>query len=203
MNHHYNAEENKFLIDNVKGITLKELTEKFNNKFNLNLSESAIANRKTKLGLTSGIVGGQFKKGNVPFNKGTKGLMKPNKTSFKKGNVPANRRPIGSERKTKDGYIEIKINDGKLNKNWMCKHRYVYQKHYGKIPEGYNVVFLDGDKNNCNISNLEIISKAEDLIMNQYKLFTKNKDLTKIGLSIAKVVDKTNELKNKKMQKEK
>ena len=33
---------------------------------------------------------GSFKKGQVPFNKGTKGLMKPNKTSFKKGIIPWN-----------------------------------------------------------------------------------------------------------------
>lgn len=29
-----------------------------------------------------------YKKGNIPWNKGTKGIMKSNKTSFKKGNIP-------------------------------------------------------------------------------------------------------------------
>lgn len=33
---------------------------------------------------------GLFKKGVAPWNKGTKGLMRPNKTSFKKGVVPWN-----------------------------------------------------------------------------------------------------------------
>lgn len=33
----------------------------------------------------------RFKKGTVPWNKGTKGLVKPNSGSFKKGNKPWNR----------------------------------------------------------------------------------------------------------------
>lgn len=70
--HNWSNEEKQFLIDNVKGITLKELTQRFNKKFNMNLSESSIANRKCKLGLHSGITGGQFQKGQIPFNKRVK-----------------------------------------------------------------------------------------------------------------------------------
>ena len=51
MPHKYTEEEYQFLIDNVKGITLKELTQRFNKKFNTNISENAIANQKTKLGI--------------------------------------------------------------------------------------------------------------------------------------------------------
>ena len=191
MRHLYSKEEEQFLKDNVKGISLKELTEKFNKQFNFNLSESAIESRKNKLGLHSGIVGGQFQKGHVPFNKGTKGLIKPNKTSFKKGNIPANHKPIGSERISKDGYIEIKIQDGQLNKNWQLKHRYIYEKEYGPIPDGYNIIFLDGDRQNLELSNLKLVSKAEDLIMNKRQLFTNDKELTTTGTLIAKVIDKT------------
>jgi len=32
--------------------------------------------------------GRTFRKGQVPWNKGTKGIMQPNKTSFKKGHIP-------------------------------------------------------------------------------------------------------------------
>jgi len=34
---------------------------------------------------------GEFKKGQEPWNKGTSGVMKPNKTSFKKGQVAHNK----------------------------------------------------------------------------------------------------------------
>ena len=60
MGHKWTNEENQFLKDNVKGITLRELTTLYNKKFNMNLTESAIANRKNKLKLQSGIIGGQF-----------------------------------------------------------------------------------------------------------------------------------------------
>lgn len=203
MKHTYSKEEDKFLIDNVKGISLKELTTRFNGKFNLNLSESAIANRKNKLGLSSGITGGQFQKGNVPFNKGKKqieymskeAIEKSKLTRFKKGNIPSNHRELYEERITKDGYIEIKIQDGKLNKNWQLKHRYIYEKEYGKIPDGYNVIFLDSNKQNLDLSNLKLVSKAEDLIMNNNKLFTDNKDLTETGTLIAKVINKSSKLR--------
>ena len=53
MRHIYSDEEHQFIIDNVEGITLKELTKRFNEKFNLNVTENAIANRKNILGLRS------------------------------------------------------------------------------------------------------------------------------------------------------
>lgn len=193
MRHKYSKEEHQFLIDNVKGITLRELTERFNRKFNLNVSENAIANQKNKLGISSGIVGGQFQKGQVPYNKGKKMppyvYKKANPTMFKKGNVPPNRRPIGSERIGKDGYLEVKIQDGHLNKNWVLKHRYIYEQNYGKIPNGYKVIFADGDKRNFDIDNLLLVSYSEQLIINQNGLYKRDKELTKTGANIAKLLD--------------
>ena len=173
--HKYSKIEDQFLINNVKGITLKELTERFNNKFNLKLSESAIANRKVKLNIQSGIVGGQFVKGQTAFNKGKKwseymspaGQASSRKTTFKKGNVPPNHRTIGSERVDKDGYILIKIQDGHLQKNWTTKHRYLYEQANGKIPKGYKVIFADGNNRNFDLSNFILVSDVEELIMNQ------------------------------------
>lgn len=192
MKHYYTEEQDKFLKDNVKGISLKELVSKFNKKFNLNSSESAIANRKNKLHISSGITGGQFKKGNIPFNKGTKGLMKPNKTSFKKGNIPHNHRPVGSERVTIDGFIEIKV--AEPNK-WEIKSRYIYEKKYGKIPKGYKIIYLDGDKHNLELSNLKLVTYAEELIMNSNKLRFNNKETTESGYLLAKMILKRGNLK--------
>lgn len=202
MRHKYSEDQDRFLIDNVKGITLEELRDKFNKQFNLNLSKSAIANRKNKLHLSSGITGGQFQKGNIPANKGKKwdeymskeGQENSRKTTFKKGNVPQNYRPVGSERITKDGYVEIKVADP--NK-WELKHRCVYKQHFGEIPEGYNIMFADQNKQNLDINNLILVSKSEDLIMNNNKLIGNNGELTKSGLLIAKVISKRAELKRR------
>ena len=197
MVHKYSAEEHQFLIDNVKGITLKELTRRFNEKFNTNVSENAISNQKTKLGIRSGIVGGQFPKGHIPANKGKKGYMTPEQyekckaTMFKKGNIPANHRPIGSERIDKrDGSILVKVKDGQLQKNWMSKSRYIYEQAHGKIPAGHKVIFADGDHSNFDLDNLILVSNAEELIMNQRKLISKEAEFTKTGAVIAKVLNK-------------
>lgn len=201
MRHKYSAEEHQFIIDNVKGITLKELTRKFNKRFNLNVSENAIANRKNILGLRSGIVGGRFEKGHVPANKGKKGSMTPQQyerckvTMFKKGNIPANRRPIGSERYNSRDGILIKVQDGHLQKNWMPKGRYIYEQAHGKIPEGHKVIFADGNNRNFDLDNLVLVSNAEELIMNRNKLFKQHKELTKAGAAVAKVINKVNKRK--------
>lgn len=197
MRHVYSDEEHQFIIDNVEGITLKELTKRFNKKFNLNVTENAITNRKNILGLRSGIVGGRFEKGHIPSNKGKKGSMSPEQyekckaTMFKKGNIPANHRPIGSERIDKrDGSILVKVKDGQLQKNWMSKSRYIYEQAHGKIPAGHKVIFADGDHSNFDLDNLILVSNAEELIMNQRKLISKEAEFTKTGAVIAKVLNK-------------
>lgn len=188
----------QFLKENVKGITLKELTNRFNKAFNMNVSESAISNLKAKYNLQSGIVGGQFVKGQTSFNKGKKwceymseeGQKNSRKTTFKKGNIPANRRPIGSERINKRDGVLIKVRDGHKTRNWMPKSRYIYEQAHGKIPEGHKVIFADGNNRNFDLDNLVLVSNAEELIMNQRGLFSENAEFTKTGANIAKVLNK-------------
>ena len=189
----------QFMIENYQGKDNIELAELLNKRFNLNTNGDRVCNVKANLkrregiDLTTGINRGCFKKGNVPVNKGTKGLYNVggNRTSFKKGNIPPNKRPIGSERVNVDGYIEVKVGDPNT---WDSKHRVVYREHYGEIPEGYNVIFLDGNRQNVDINNLGLVSKAENLIMNRNKLYSTDKEITNTGTIIAKLIDKTNKL---------
>lgn len=196
MRHKYSKIEDEFLINNVKGITLKELTQRFNEEFNLNVTENAVSNRKVKLRIHSGIVGGQFEKGQIPHNKGKKMppylYKKANPTMFKKGNIPKNHRELGSERVNKDGYIEIKVEEP--NK-WKLKHRHIYESMYGDIPTGHKLIFADGNRKNLDIGNLILVSNSEQLIMNRNQLFSKNADFTKVGSNIAKVLDKVSKRK--------
>lgn len=105
---------------------------------------------------------GQFKKGNIPHpNARPKG---PNTTSFEKGSVPHNYKPIGSTRLSKDGYVEVKIADpGK----WVFMHNHVWTNFNGDIPKGFCVSFIDGDRSNATIENLELISRNENLQINR------------------------------------
>lgn len=201
----YKEEHDKFLIENVKGITCKELTERFNKKFGTNVNEESISNRKTRLHISSGITGGQFQKGQKSFNKGKKwdefmseqGKINSSKTTFKKGNRPSNAVPIGTERLRNKTYIAVKVCDGKKNKNWVLKHKLIYEQHYGPIPDGYKVIFADGNNRNFDINNLILVTNSEELIMNKRKLIYKDAELTKSGHLVAKIIDKQNKLRRK------
>lgn len=209
--HKYTKEEDIFLINNVKGITLKELTNRFNEKFNLNLSESAIGNRKHKLGLKSGIVGGQFQKGSIPMNKGKKwdeymskeAQEKARKTCFSStdrsiNNANYNYKPMYSERVGKDGYILIKANK---HGNYVLKHKWIYEKYHNcKIPKGYVCIFLDGNKLNFDINNLAIVSKNENLILNRNKLRFEAVEATESGIKVAQLIETISKKKRGKQK---
>lgn len=187
----YTKEQKEFLINNNYMKTAKELAEMFNKKFEMNLTPQNIKTFRGNHKLNSGLTG-RFEKGNVPFNKGTKGLMKANKTSFKKGNMPPNHKNVGYERINVDGYVEIKVKEPNIFK---LKHRIIYEQNCGKIPKGHKVVFADGNKLNLDLNNLILLTDSEELIMNRNKLRYNDSNLTKTGHLIAKVIDKTNERK--------
>jgi hypothetical protein len=193
--HRYSKEQKEFLISNNYMKPAKELAEIFNKKFGTNLTAQNIKTFRGNHKLNSGLTG-QFEKGNIPFNKGTKGLMKANKTSFKKGNIPSNHKEVGYERISVDGYIEVKVKEPNVFK---LKHRVIYEQHYGEIPKGYKVIFADGNKLNVDLNNLILVSNSEEFIMNTNKLRYKEAELTKTGLLIAKVIDKTNKAKNERL----
>lgn len=186
----FTQEQNEFLLANYQGKYSKELAEMFNKKFKTDVSPKQIKNFRRNHSLNCGLTG-RFQKNHVPFNKGTKGIMKSNKTSFKKGNIPKNYKPIGSERINIYGYVEVKIADP--NK-WETKNRFIYKKYKGDIPKGFKVIYADGNKLNNHLDNLILVSNSEELIMNKRKLIYDRKELTETGHLIAKVIDKTNKM---------
>lgn len=186
--HKFTVEQIDFIKENAKNRYNKELTELFNCKFNLDLSIGQITNCKGRYNISSGLTG-QFVKGQNPYNKGTKGLMKPNRTSFKKGNMPKNHRPVGSIRLSKDGYVEVKI--AEPNK-WRLKHLFIWEQKFGPVPKGHAVVFLDGNKLNLTLENLSLIPRSQLLILNRRGLIYNDPDNTKTGILIAEIIDKGN-----------
>lgn len=186
----FTQEQKEFLLANYQGKYSKELAEIFNKKFKTDVSPKQIKNFRRNHSLNCGLTG-RFQKNHIPFNKGTKGMMKANKTSFKKGNIPKNYKPIGSERINIYSYVEVKIADP--NK-WETKNRFIYKKYKGDIPKGFKVIYADGNKLNNHLDNLILVSNSEELIMNKRKLIYDRKELTETGHLIAKVIDKTNKM---------
>lgn len=203
--HRYSQEQIQFLRDNVKGISLKQLTEKFNERFGTNLSEQAISMQKVKYGLKSGIVGGQFEKGSIPHNKGKKMSRKQylvcSKTMFKPGIKPQNTDPVGTEKLLSDGYVWVKIDDKpKVPKkvNWKQKHKLLWEQEYGPVPENNVVIFKDGDPTHIELDNLECVTRSQLLIINKKKLIHSNKQISETGIAAARLIDTVNKKKNVK-----
>jgi len=83
------------------------------------------------------------------------------------------KKPIGHIIK---GYIKVKddnVDRRHAMQNYMPINRYIYEQHYGKIPEGYKVLPYDGDSSNTNINNLYIANKREILWLNNQKCLGK------------------------------
>ena len=112
----------------------------------------------------------QFKKGQAPFNKGRKGVTYPGcvPTQFKKGMKPHTWKPIGTERVSKEGYLQRKATDtGYPPRDWIAVHILVWQEHTGRtLPKGHAVIFRDGNNRNFDPANLECITRAELMARN-------------------------------------
>lgn len=189
--HMWTNEEKAYLEEITPGHHYSEIQElmnkKFNSDFTLNQIKGAVGRYKLNTGFN-----GQFQKGSTPANKGTKGLTSANRTSFYKGQPPTNYKPIGSERVTKDGYIQIKISDP--NK-WELKHRVIWEKENGPLPRGHAIIFADGNKLNLDINNFILVTRAQLLIMNTKNLKKNDRELTKVGVNIARVYERIAERK--------
>ena len=131
--------------------------------------------RKNSENQSEAAIASQFKKGHKPHNVGkkqteymsTEQFEKSKATCFKKGNVPPNAQPVGSKIFTKNRYIRIKI--AEPNK-WELLHRYTWMQYHGAIPKGHNVQFKDGNRQNCDIDNLYLITRNQQMLDNSATL---------------------------------
>ena len=189
--HYWSDEEKEYLKEIVTGRGYKEIqqmmSDKFKYKFTLEQIKAAIGRYELKTGLN-----GYFKRGNPPWNKGMKGLnIGGTHTQFKKGHIPANHRDVGSERVTVDGYTEVKV--AEPNK-WKLKHRIIYEEYHNtKLTRKDLIIFLDGNKGNFDIKNLEKVTRSELAIMNKNNLIKEDSELTRAGLNIIKIMAKCKE----------
>ncbi len=205
MNRKYNEEHIGYIRDNIRGCPYRELTDKFNKRFGMSLTYSTMTLLAARHGLRNnidcrfnkGYEPTQFKKGNVPWNKGIKGVTTGGKaTQFKPGHKPANWMPFGTERINGDGYVDVKVKDGQLQKNWKGKHIIIWEKHHRqKVPKGYAVIFGDGNRRNFDPKNLILVSRKQLVRLNQKKLIRGDASLTKAGIIIADIHNKIGELR--------
>ena len=148
-----------FLKKHIKGRHIKELTEMVNSYFGTSFSKSQIVTAAANYGL---------------------------KSSRKIDNQDRHK-PIGTE-KIKAGCTMIKVsNEGVPAERWRMKHQLVWEQANGKVPKGYVILFLDGNKQNASIENLAMVSKQVHCQMAGLNLYSANPEATRTGIVIAQM----------------
>lgn len=121
-------------------------------------------------------------------------------TRFKPGQMPHNTVPVGTVKELTDGYLWVKINNQLKPKskrvNWKPLHHIMYEFYNGPVPEGHDVMFLDGNVKNFSKDNLEVITKAERLYLNRHNFISSDPTITRSGLVLARMMNKTYKRKN-------
>lgn len=115
---------------------------------------------------------GQFVKGHQPWNKGMKGFRPSQETEFKEGVL------VGKGHPSWTGGEQVMKNDcvyewSGANKR-VRRPRKIYEEHHGPIPKGYVVIHKDHNRYNDDPSNLEAISRAENMKRNNHKKLNKH-----------------------------
>ena len=188
-----NDEQVEFFKTVVKNRSSAEIMEIINKKYNMNLKISQIKDLKKRLKLKSG-VDCRFKKGQVSFNKGKKGIIGMSSTRFKKRQIPYNFKPVGYIRypKKDHDYVMIKVAAPNI---WQQYQMYIWEKYNGKVPKGSVVAFIDGNNRNFALDNLAVVSRAELLELSRLEIKP-----CKEKILMAKIKCKSNKLK-KEMKK--
>lgn len=112
-----------------------------------------------------------FKKGNIPWTKGKKGIHFSPKTEFKKGQPGINWKPVGSvtTRKDKNKKIRrwIKIDEPNV---WIEYSKFIWIKNNGEIPKGFLIHHIDENPLNDEIDNLAMVTRKAHINLHRHSL---------------------------------
>ena len=183
---------------------LKGCLNRIRLQFGIERTARGLAQKARKLGAKyEGKIKGAFKKGSVPFNKGKKmseeTYAKVSKTFFKAGHEPHNTRKDGDlsfrgSENSHGQYWYIRVSKA----NWVLLHRYIFEQSRGmKLKKGDVVAFKDGDVQNLNPDNLELVSRQENLARNNPRLHYPE-EITQLIRLVNKLNKKIKKLKDGK-----
>lgn len=179
----FTREQFDFIVRSYPDMSLIETAEAFNHEFGTDKTigqiRACIRNHRIKSGRT-----GCFEKGQKPWNKGKTGVTGYSSTRFKNGHMPQTYRPVGSKRLSKDGCFEIKTADPRT---WTAMHKIIWIEAHGPVPNGMIIRYKDGDKGNCTLGNLELVSRSENLQLNQLKYSQQPEEIKPTVKLLAKI----------------
>lgn len=189
----FTDEQEEWIRENVKGKTNAELAAMVNERYGIEVTAKQISNWKKRHHLNSGLTGYFYSKENpVKDPHFRRGKPCTSKAKYKKGNRPHNAVPVGTEVKKDAEYWWVKV--AEPNK-WRQKHILLWEAANGPIPPGHCLKFLDGNRDNVCLENLQLITKRVNKIMNYHHLNFPEAEMTKTGILLAQVTVKAQERK--------
>ncbi|EKO3908216.1 HNH endonuclease [Vibrio fluvialis] len=155
-----------WLTDKYQTLTVAEMVPLFNEKFGTDRTYQQLKDNLAYYGIKS---------------------SKPNRGQK---NVDKRRvSPIGSERKSGDGYIEVKIAEPDV---WETKQRAVWRSNFGEIPDGHFVRMKNGNRKDCSPENLYLVDKRTNALLNKkYCVNNQHQQVRESIILIAKIETKT------------
>jgi hypothetical protein len=165
----YTPAEMEWLAAN-QTLPISEYHSQFVERFGREVTPGALHGLRKRYGWKTGRTG-HFEKGHESHNKGKTcapgtGGRHPNaqRTQFKSGQLPHNTKFLGHERVSKDGYVEISIDEENphtgYERRYVLKHLHLWEKLNGPVPEGQCLKCLDGDRLNTDPSNWLLIPRG-------------------------------------------
>ena len=160
----YSTEELDWIKARRK-LSRRDLHRAFCEHFDRVVTQDAIKALCLRKGWKTGRTG-RYPPGSVPANKGKSQPYNANsaRTQFKKGLTPPNTKHLGHERIDKAGYVWISIAEENphtgYGRHYVHKHRLLWEKANGPIPEGMVLKCLSDDKSNSDPSNFALIPRA-------------------------------------------
>lgn len=179
------------MIERIKELVPKysynKVAQMMSTEFNYKFTPSMIEHKANRLGV---------KKPNNGYDNLDPRL--PSINWFMKGRPSILAKPVGTESimtyKNGRQYVHVKIAEPDI---WEYKHRLVWKQHHGEIPEGHNIIWLDGNTLNCDIENLALVSRGEHGSLNRLHYRFNDAELTKTGLNVIRLMN----IKNKRRKK--
>lgn len=182
----YPAHIAEFIRPHLKGTGPKQMAQLLNDTFGTAYTHNQMKSYYQNHRLDSGVTG-HFPKGHIPPNKGRKGYCPPGaeKTWFREGHTPHNKVPIGTVLVKTDGYLWQKVGEG--CRDWRQLSHILWEQANGPIPEGSRLIYKDGNRLNCTLENLALVTLAENGYMNKKGLRFSTPEHTETGILIAKI----------------
>ena len=177
----YSDEENEF-FKNCKGISYKEIQEKFKEKFGREITYSAVKHKMQRICGGSGI-DARYKKGNKSY------LLVNNHYS------PKHRQEFEESIRHNSHGDTVFI---KIDEKWLRKSRYIWEKHNGAIPDTHVIMLKDNNPLNCDIDNLMMVEKQVSMEFARRNYNELDNSLRETALTISKLTCDVRRIENEK-----